>query len=122
MIQRVFKWLRTRLGARRIAAEDPDRVLVRRGTPAKRGMILIRLQSLFGSSANVMSTIGVLAPTPARAASSREGGSGHFATARTLTGCTGGHEPLGVRCLRSPAASGYNGPNRFDQSKWPCAP
>jgi hypothetical protein len=45
-------------------------------------MILIRLQSLFGSSANVMLTIGALAPTRAGAASSREGGkvSGHFAT------------------------------------------
>ena len=25
-----------------------------------------------------------------------------------------------IRRPRSPAASGYNGPNRFDQSKWPC--
>ena len=49
-------------------------------TPAKHGMILIRLQSLFGSSANAMFTIGGLAPRPVCAASSREGvGSGHFA-------------------------------------------
>ena len=30
---RVFKWLRTRLEARRIAAEDHVRVLARRGDP-----------------------------------------------------------------------------------------
>jgi hypothetical protein len=35
MIPRVFKWLRTRLEARRIAAEDPDRVLARRGDPSE---------------------------------------------------------------------------------------
>jgi hypothetical protein len=31
MMESLFKWLRTRLRARRIAAEDPDRVLARRG-------------------------------------------------------------------------------------------